>query len=95
MPPKKTYRSKKSYPDSFRTRLGEISHIYTTADLRAMVHEMVDQLEAAGVTHVKPVNLYVSPVDAKGKPIVRLRGEPLEEVTILGPYRSAAAEHGL
>lgn len=94
-PPKKTYRQKKSTTDSFRIKLGQSTHIYPTQDMRAMLMEAADQIEAAGITHVKPCNLYVTPVDEKGNPIVRVRGQALEDVTIPGPYRSAADEHGL
>jgi len=95
MPPKKTYRPKKSLPDSFKMKLGGAGNIFTTAELRAMAMEAVDHLEAAGITHVKPCNLYIPPVDAKGEPIVRVRGEALQDVVIPAPYRSAADEHGL
>lgn len=95
MAPRKTYRPKTSVPDSFRIKLGGSGNIFTTADLRAMAMEAVDQLEAAGITHVKPCNLYIAPVNEKGEPIVRVRGEALKDVVIPAPYRSAADDHGL
>ena len=95
MKPKRTYRPKKSTTDSFRIKIGGSGNIWTIAELRAMLMEAADQIEAAGITHVKPCNLYVPPVDAKGDPIVRIRGHELEDIVIPAPYRSAADEHGL
>jgi hypothetical protein len=95
MPPKKTYRPKKSTTDSFRIKIGGSGNIWPTAELRAMLMEAVDRIEAAGITHVKPCHLYIPPVDAKGAPIVRIRGHELEDIVIPAPYRSAADEHGL
>jgi hypothetical protein len=96
MPPRKTPRTSKSnYPDSFRIKLGGTGVLYTTAEFRQMLHEAADQIEAAGITHVDPSYLYVKPRDEKGKAITRVRGQQLEDVTIPGPYRSAADEHGL
>ena len=34
-------------------------------------------------------------LDAQGNPVNRVGGEPLKDVTIPGPYRSAADEHGV
>ena len=98
MPPRKPYRpkqSRKSAPDSFRIKIGGSGNIWTIAELRAMLMEAADQIEAAGITHVKPCNLYIPPVDAKGDPVVRVRGHELEDIVIPAPYRSAADEHGL
>ena len=94
-PRKKTYSPKKSVPDSFRIKIGGSGNIWTTAELRAMLMEAVDRVEADGITHVKPCNLYVSPVSEKGEPIIRVRGEALQDVVIPAPYRSGADEHGL
>ena len=49
MPPKKTYEN------GIRIQLK--GH-HTTADWRAMLNEMVDQVEAVGVTHIKNTNVY-------------------------------------
>jgi hypothetical protein len=93
MPPRKR-TAKKNLTDSCKYKLGSTTFIYTVVELRQMMMLAADDLEAAGITHVKPCNLYVSPVDAKGSPITHVRGEPLEDKTIAHPYRSAADEHG-
>jgi hypothetical protein len=95
MPPKKPYRQKNSTTDSFRIKIGGSGNIWAIAELRAMLMEAVDRIEAAGITHVKPCYLYIPPVDAKGSPIVRVLGQELEDMVIPAPYRSAADEHGL
>jgi hypothetical protein len=96
MPPKKTTRhTKRTYTDSFKTKLGSSTFIYTTVELRQMMMEAVDAMEADGITHVKACSLYVPPVDAKGHPVTHVRGRPLEERLVNHPYRSAADEHGV
>ena len=95
MAPKKGYRPKNPITDSFRIKIGGSGNIWTTVELRAMLMEAVDRMEADGITHVKPCNLYVPPVNEKGEPIVRVRGEALQDVVIPAPYRSGADEHGL
>jgi hypothetical protein len=95
MASKKTTRyTKKTYADSFKTKLGSSTFIYTTVELRQMMMEAVDAMEADGITHVKACSLYVPPVDAKGQPVTHVRGRELEEKLIAQPYRSAADEHG-
>jgi hypothetical protein len=92
---KPNYRTKKSYRESFQIKLGRPLSVFTIPQLREMMMLAADQLEAGGITHVKPCNLYINPVDARGEPIVRVLGEPLADVLIPEPYRSAADEHGL
>jgi hypothetical protein len=67
----------------------------STKDLRAMLHEAVDRLEALGITHVRGVNLYVTLSDKKGNPLTHIGGAAIEDIEIEHPYRSAAEEHGL
>jgi hypothetical protein len=74
----------------------QLKGLRTTRELRAMLHEAVDRLEAQGITVIRGSNLYVTPADTKGNPVSRLSGgTPLEDIVIAGPYRSAAEEHGL
>jgi hypothetical protein len=40
----------------------------STAYRRAMLNEMVDQVETGGVTHIKNTNVYLYPVDKKRLP---------------------------
>lgn len=67
----------------------------TTLELRAMLHEAVDRLEALGLTHLRNANLYLTPVDAKGNQLTHIGASPIEDIAIERPYRSAAEEHGL
>ena len=66
----------------------------TTAELRAMLHRALDELEALGVTHARGANLYLTPVDEDGAEVRprRYRHE-IKELSIKGPYRSAADEY--
>lgn len=67
----------------------------TTQELRAMLHESIDQIEALGITHLSGCNLYVTPSDSKGNIVVRIGHTPIEDLEIKEPYQSAAEEHGL
>jgi hypothetical protein len=96
MPPKKTTRTtRKTYTDSFRIKLGESTHIFTTVEFRMMMMEAVDKMEAVGITHLDPGYLYIKPRDAKGNRITHVLGQQLEDILIPQPYRSAADEHGI
>ena len=69
---------------------------HPTADLRAMLNEMVDQIEAVGVTHVRGANFYFTPSDKNGSPVFpRQNGYRVVFQPIERPYRSAAEEHGI
>ncbi len=48
-----TMAVKKTYDSGMRIQL---KGLHTTADLRAMLNEMVDQIEAVGVSHIKGAN---------------------------------------
>jgi hypothetical protein len=67
-----------------------------TKDLRAMLHEAVDRLEAMGINRLRGVNLYVTPADENGEPLTRLGRDRLSGMTIVieNPYRAAADEYG-
>jgi hypothetical protein len=94
-PRKPATHSRKNYKESFQMKLGRPLSVWTVPELRALMMLAADRLEADGITHVKPCNLYINPVNARGEPIVRVRGEPLADVLISEPYQSAADEHGL
>ena len=59
------------------------------ADIRLMMHEAINELEARGIGRVKNCNLYITPVCDVSKP------EILDTIIIGHPYRSAADEHGV
>ena len=86
MPPKKTYEN----------GIRQLKGHHTTADWRAMLNEMVDQVEAVGVTHIKGTNVYLNPADKNGSPVFpRQYGRRVVFPVIEGPYRSSADEHGI
>ena len=60
-----------------------------------MVHEAIDNLEALGITHAKGGNLYVTPCDPDGNALERFGPghTKIDQITIDGPYPSAADEH--
>ena len=88
MPPRKTK------PTGIRIQL---KGLRTTAELRAMLYEAIDQVEALGITHLRGSNLYVTPADQEGTPLTRFgpRHRKVDKITIEEPYRSAADEHGI
>jgi hypothetical protein len=87
MPPKKTPQ---------RGERIQLKGLHTTADMRAMLNEAIDQIEAVGITHVSGANFYFNPADKNGSRVFprqygrRVVFSPIEE-----PYRSAADEHGI
>ena|SRR2546423_14195227 len=62
----------------------------TTRQLRAMLHDAVNELEAAGIEHVRGINLYVTPTDKTGNPSIRRTTIP--DLVIDAPY-PVAADH--
>ncbi len=74
----------------------KLQGLRTTAELRAMVHLAVDELEALGVTHSRGCNLYLTPVDAEGEEVKLSRDrKAVKDLTIKGPYPAAADEYGV
>lgn len=88
MPPKK------SYPRGMRIQL---KGMHTTAEMRAMLNEAIDQIEALAVTHVSGTNLYLTPSDQHGNPVTPLGPgrRRISSLILTDPYRSAADEHGI
>lgn len=64
-------------------------------EARAMVIAALDEAAATGITHIARANLYLNPVDAQGRIVTRVGREPLQDIDVPQPYRSAADEHGL
>lgn len=101
MPPRKppSSRSRKAPLDRLRIQLK--GH-HTTAELRAMLNEAVDRIEAMAITHcgsrLAGCDLYVKLSDHRGDALTNLGpyAEILKDgITITAPYRSAADEHGI
>lgn len=91
---KKRSSSKKSGKgDSFRVKL---EGLITPAELRIMLNEAVDEIEALGATHLRHGYLYATPADSRGERVtLRDSGRIVSEIIIDPPYRSAADEHGV
>jgi len=89
-PPKKTPQR-----DSIRAKLGYSGGPWTLPQMREMLLAALDELAATGVSHIARANLYVNPVDEKGKIVDRVGRRPLPDIDVPHPYRSAADEHGL
>ena len=81
--------------DSLRARLGYSGGPWTMVQARAMVIEALDEAAAAGISHIARANLYLNPVDEKGRIVNRVGRQPLPDIDVPHPYRSAADEHGL
>jgi hypothetical protein len=71
----------------------QLQGLRTTRELRAMLHETVDQLEALGITHARGCNFYFTPADKKGKHLTSIGGAAIPDIEIKEPYRSAADEY--
>ena len=74
----------------------------STADLRKMLNEAVDKIEAMAITHCgTPMTgsvLYLKLSDHRGEALTNLGSyqEVMKDgITISAPYRSAADEHGV
>jgi hypothetical protein len=68
----------------------------TVAEMLAMVHDAAERLKDSGVKKVKGLNLYVTPLDENGSPVM-IRDEArrrIKIITVKAPYRSAADEYG-
>ena len=84
---------KKKKPDGIRIQL---KGLRSMQDLRAMLHEAVDKLEALPITHARGINLYLTPADKEGNPVApRQHRRPVADIIIEEPYRSIADEHGV
>jgi hypothetical protein len=75
----------------------QLQGLRSTTELRAMLHEAIDNLEALGITHCRGANLYVTPCNQEGQVLTPLGSgrTKIDQLTIEGPYPSAADEHGL
>ncbi len=84
---------KKSKPESMRIQL---KGLRTTQEMRAMLHDAINRLEDLGITHLRGTNLYVTPADKHGSPVMpRQYRRKVTSIIIEEPYRSAADEHGI
>lgn len=79
---------KKSKPHGIRIRL---KGLRSTLELRQMLNEAVDELERLAVPYVRGCNLYVTPADEDGDPLIARK----TKFTIKEPYHCAADDHDL
>jgi len=67
-------------------------------DMLAILLNAVHEIKACNIKHVSGLNIYVTPVDQHGRALTHFpdgREIPGSIVTVEGPYRSAAEDHGL
>jgi len=87
-PPSRSAPTKEPLPKGIKIKLvGK----RTTKQLRAMLHDAVNELEAVGIENVSGINLYVTPTDKHGSPVVRRSKIP--DLVIDAPYPVAAEEY--
>ncbi len=83
----------KTKPSGIRIQL---KGLRTTAEIRAMLHDAINQLDDLAVTHLRGVNLYVTPADKEGSPVTpRKHRRKITSITIEQPYKSVADEYGV
>lgn len=93
MAPRKRTPAKKA--TSSKPRGMRITHKdrRSLAELRAVLLDAVDRLDALGITHVFSTNLYVTPCDKNGNLVFpRKDGYPISTIDIEAPYKSFADE---
>ena len=75
----------------------QLQGLRSTGELRAMLHEAIDNLEALGITYARGANLYLTPCNAEGQVLTPLGAgrTKIDQLTIEGPYPSVADEHGV
>jgi hypothetical protein len=81
-----TQRSSRDGPPSIRIK---ITGRHTTAQLRRILHEAVDGIEAQGILHIDGGNIYANPVDEAGKPLTAQTAY----IEIKSPYPCAADKY--
>ncbi|MEW8418833.1 MAG: hypothetical protein AB2669_00540 [Candidatus Thiodiazotropha endolucinida] len=70
--------------------------IITTAELRQLLYQAVTEIEGLGIREMRGCNLYFTAVDKNGRPVSpRLHDKSISELTVDGPYKSAADDFGL
>lgn len=70
--------------------------IITTAELRQLLYQAVTEMEDLGIRQMRGCNLYFTAVDANGRSVSpRINGRKITEITVDGPYKSAADDFGI
>jgi hypothetical protein len=76
-------------------RLGYGGGPWSYEEMHAMFLQGLDEARAAGINNFRHANVYLNPGDEKNRIVTRVGREPLADIDIPHPYRSAADEHGV
>lgn len=60
-----------------------------------MIPQGLDGARAAGIRNFRRANLYLNPGDEMGRIVTREGRQPLPDIDVPHPYRSAADENGV
>lgn len=91
--PKQTTKESKPLPKGMKIQL---KGLLTIPEAVAGFHQAMEQLQAQGIKKMRGTNVYLTPTDENGNAVIRIsRGQKIQDIVIVEPYRSAAEEHGL
>lgn len=73
----------------------QLKGLHSTTELRAMLNEAVDNIEALNVQWVRGTNLYTTLCDKEAAPVYpeNENGKRISLIVLENPYRSVADEH--
>lgn len=73
----------------------QLKGLHSTAELRAMLNEAVNEIEALNVQWVRGTNLYTTLCNKEATPVYpeNENGKRITLITLENPYRSLADEH--
>jgi hypothetical protein len=95
MPRRRTAKTQKPLPKGMKLNCPGRHKI---DDMLPIFLNAVQELKARNIKHLAGLNIYLTPVDQHGRALTHFpdgRKIPGSIVTVEGPYRSAAEEHGL
>jgi hypothetical protein len=74
----------------------QLKGLLTIPEAIAGFHQAMDQLQAQRIKKMRGTNVYLTPADENGNAVVRIsRGQKIQDIVIVEPYRSPAEEHAL
>jgi hypothetical protein len=95
MPRRRTAKTQKPLPKGMKLNCPGRHKI---DDMLPIFLNALHELKERNIKHLSGLNIYVTPVDQHGRPLTHFpdgKKIPGSIVTVEGPYRSAAEEHGL
>jgi len=95
MPRRRTAKKEKPLPKGMKFNC---PGRHATDEVLAIFLNAVHELKERNIKHISGLNIYLTPVDQHGRALTHFpdgRKIPGSIVTVDGPYRSAAEEHGL